>query len=234
MNILNRFVGYVGVRPAVCVDGPPDVEIIQKVLEGDSASFELIMRRYNQRLYRVVRSIVGVESDVEDVMQEAYFRAYQHLQQFEGRSTFSTWLTRIAVHEAIARRRKRQNQQAVVSGQAEAEGMEASGCHRDGAREASLKELRHLLASAVEALPVDLRLVFTMRMIERMSTNQTAECLDLSTANVKARLHRARALLRSWIDQRIGEEARQLYVFNGEPCDRVVKNVLERIARDPA
>ncbi|MEO6809930.1 MAG: RNA polymerase sigma factor [Isosphaeraceae bacterium] len=217
----------------MCADAPSDNEIIRRVLDGDSASFELIMRRYNQRLYRVVRSIVGVESDVEDVMQEAYFRAYQYLQQFEGRSAFSTWLIRIAVHEATARRRKRQSQR-VVSGDAEAEGMGTSGSDRDGAQEASLKELRHLLASAVEALPVDLRLVFTMRMIERMSTNQTAECLDLTTANVKARLHRARATLRSWIDQRIGEEARQLYVFNGEPCDRVVKNVLERIARDPS
>lgn len=233
MNLLDRLVGCVGVRTAVSADSLADNEVVQRVLDGDTASFELIMRRYNQRLYRVVRSIVGVESDVEDVMQDAYFRAYQHLGQFEGRSAFSTWLIKIAVHEATARRRKRQSQRS-VSDPAETERMGASGSDRDGAHEASLKELRHLLASAVEALPVDLRLVFTLRMIERMSTVQTAECLDLTTANVKARLHRARALLRSWIDQRIGEEARRLYEFNGEPCNRVVKNVLERIARDPS
>ena len=84
----------------------PDEEIVERVLRGDHASFELIMRRYNQRLFRVARSIIGEDSEAEDIVQEAYFRGYQHLGQFEGRSLFSTWLTKIAVHEATARRRK--------------------------------------------------------------------------------------------------------------------------------
>jgi RNA polymerase sigma-70 factor, ECF subfamily len=219
-------------RPMPFADLRADEEVVRRVLDGDTASFELIMRRYNQRLFRVIRSIVGNEAEAEDVMQETYLRAFKNLRQFEGRSAFSTWLTRIAVYEATARRRKQRRLRLVAPGQAETGAFASAATPRDAAQEANLNELRHVLASAVDALPTDLRLVFTLRMVERLSTDQTAECLNLSTSNVKVRLHRARSLLRAGIDQRIGEETRRLYVFDGEHCDRVVRNVLERLSRE--
>src|SRR6185312_14487543 len=220
-------------RPDECPEPLADEEIVRRVLEGDTASFELIMRRYNRLLFRVARSILGNDSEAEDVLQEAYLRAFEHLRRFEGRSRFSTWLTKIAVYEATGRRRKQRRLRLVPSGDPRSdETMPSYSIERDGLEEASLKELRQLLTGAVDSLPTDLRVVFTLRMVERLSTEETAESLGLSTSNVKVRLHRARTTLRAWIDQRIGEEARQLYAFDGEHCDRVVRNVLERLARD--
>ena len=218
------------------VDGPPagkllsDEAVVARVLGGDVASFELIMRRYNQRLFRVARSIVGEDAEAEDVVQEAYVDAYQHLAQFEGRAQFSTWLTKIAVYEALARRRKQRQLRLMTPGDAEIDPMELRSPSRDAAEQASQRELGQVLAAAVEALPAELRLVITLRLVERLSTQETAECLGLTPANVKVRLHRARLLLRSWIDQRIGKETRQLYAFDGERCDRIVERVKSRIA----
>jgi len=214
--------------PPTVPSAPTDEEIVHRVLEGDTASFELIMRRYNQRLFRVVRSIVGGETETEDVMQETYLRAYEHLGQFESRSLFSTWLTRIAVHEATARRGKHRRLRLAAT---DSPGVGQPAAGRDAVEEASLKELGHVLAAAVDALPAELRVVFTLRVVERLSTEQTAESLELTPANVKVRLHRARLALQSWIDRKIGEEARRLYMFAGEDCDRVVWKVLERIGR---
>ena len=216
---------------AACVAGMPAAEplsdeaVVARVLGGDVASFELIVRRYNQRLFRVARSIVGEDAEAEDIVQEAYVNAYQHLTQFEGRAPFSTWLTRIAVYEASARRRKRQQLRLVTSGDVEIESMEARPVNRDAAEVASQRELGRVLAAAIEALPPELRLVFSLRLVERLSTQETADCLELTPANVKVRLHRARLLLRSWIDQRIGKETRDLYAFDGARCDRIVAAV---------
>jgi RNA polymerase sigma-70 factor (ECF subfamily) len=209
---------------------PADEDIVRSVLAGDNASFELIMRRYNRLLFRVARSIVGNDSEAEDVLQEAYLRAFEHLHRFQGRCRFSTWLTKIAVHEAMNRRRRLRRLGLVTSGDPGAMETVSYPVDRDGLEEASLNELRNLLTDAVDSLPSELRLVFTLRMVERLSTEQTAECLSLSTANVKIRLHRARSLLRSWIDRRIDEESRRLYAFDGERCDRVVRIVFERLA----
>lgn len=209
-----------------------DEEIIRRVLAGDAASFELIMRRYNRLLFRVARSIAGNDAEAEDVLQETYLHAFEHLRHFEGRSRFSTWLTRIAMHEA-GRRRKRHRLRFVFPA---IEGNDFAGADpigRDGLEEASREELRRLLVAAIDSLPRDLRVVFTLRIVERLSTEETAECLNLSQANVKVRLHRARSALRQWIDDRIGEESRRLYAFGGEHCDRVVRAVMERLARDP-
>jgi RNA polymerase sigma-70 factor (ECF subfamily) len=208
---------------------PADEEIVRRVLAGDTASFELIMRRYNRLLFRVARSIVGDDSEAEDVLQEAYLHAFEHLNTFEGRSRFSTWLTRIAVHEATGRRRKLRRLRLIRPGDGGEEPVLSYPVDRDGLEEASLNELRHLLVDAVDSLPPELRVVFTLRLVERLSTEQTAECLSLSPSNVKVRLHRARVALQRWIDRRIGEESRELYAFAGEHCDRVVRNVLERL-----
>jgi len=210
---------------------PADEDIVRSVLAGDNASFELIMRRYNRLLFRVARSIVGNDTEAEDVLQEAYLRAFEHLHRFQGRCRFSTWLTKIAVHEAMNRRRRLRRLGLVTSGDSGANEMVSYRVARDGLEEASLNELRNLLTTAVDSLSPELRLVFTLRMVERLSTEQTAEYLNLSASNVKIRLHRARSHLQTWINRRIGEESRQLYAFGGDRCDRVVRIVLYRLAR---
>jgi len=211
------------------IEPAPDTEIVRRVEQGDIAAFEIIMRRYNQRLFRVARGIVGNDVEAEDVVQEAYVRAFEHLDQFAGRSQFSTWLTKIAVYEALARRRTQHRLQLV--GAAEIDSMPSHRSSPDASEAASSRELRHILADAVDALPEELRAVVALRMIEKLSTAETAECLDLTPANVKTRLHRAKLLLRTSIDARLGEEVRQLYAFDGERCDRIVAQVFARIAK---
>ena len=205
-----------------------DVEVIDRVRSGDTAAFELIMRRYNQRLFRVARSIVGEDMEAEDVVQEAYISAFKNLHQFQSRSAFATWLTKIAVYAASARQRK----QHLFRRAATEFAIDPMNNHSqtDAATEASRRELGNVLAQAVDALPDDLRTVFTMRMVEQMDTDEVAECLELTPANIKVRLHRAKLRLRCWIDNQIGHEARQLYLFDGQRCDRIVANVLARIS----
>jgi RNA polymerase sigma-70 factor (ECF subfamily) len=180
-------------------------------------------------LFRVVRGIIGEDSEAEDIVQEAYVRAFQNLRQFEGRSLFATWLTKIAVYEATARRRK-QRRLSLVGDDTEFEAMADQSNQRDATEQASQGELGAVLAGAVDRLPAELRVVFAMRMIEGLSTEETAECLELSEANVKTRLHRARAQLQTWIDRQIGKESRDLFMFDGARCDRIVANVMSRIS----
>lgn len=206
-----------------------DDAIVSRVLQGDLAAFELIMRRYNQRLFRIIRPIVSDDDEAEDVLQETYLRAYEHLAQFEHRARFSTWVTRIAVHEASARRSRRQRMRMLSDGAADAWPSDARHSHA-GESEASMRELRDVITREMEALPQELCVVFTMRMIEGMDTDETAACLGLSPSNVRVRLHRARTLLQSRIDDRIGSEVRRLYQFDGERCDRIVRLVLTRLS----
>jgi RNA polymerase sigma-70 factor, ECF subfamily len=204
-----------------------DVQVVERVLAGDVAAFELLMRRYNQRLFRIARSIIGDDAEAEDIVQETYLHAYKNLKQFQQRSAFSTWLTKIAIYEASARRRKRNRLQIITPSETNAMPHPAANVE-DGIDQ---KELGLLLGEAVDSLPAELRLVFTLRSVEQMSTELTAECLGISEANVKIRLHRARMQLKNWIDNRIGEESRRLYQFDGERCNRIVNNVMPQLAK---
>lgn len=206
-----------------------DEDVMLRVLAGDVASFELIMRRYNQRLFRVARGIVSDDGEAEDVVQEAYLLAFEHLAKFEGRSRFSTWLTRIAVNEASARRRRRRRVLVVDLHEAEAIAVAGANPLDEADEQASMRELGDVLRQAVEELPSDFRAVFTLRLVEGLSTDEVAECLGLSPENVKVRLHRARTRLRKTIEQGLGHEVRRLYQFDGERCDRIVSSVLSRL-----
>ena len=173
-------------------------EIVRRVKAGETGLFELLFRRHRQRVYRIARAIVRDDAEAADVVQEAYLRAYAHLDQFAGRAAFSTWLTRIAVYLAWDRARLRGRQKekrAVPAGGGDAAEAEI-GTDSDPERQAFGKEVKTILETAVDALPDRYRAVFMMREIEEMSTAETAECLNLSQDIVKTRLHRARALLR--------------------------------------
>jgi RNA polymerase sigma-70 factor (ECF subfamily) len=188
------------------------------------------MRRYNQRLFRVSRSILGNDAEAEDVTQDAYVRSYMHLDQFDGRARFSTWLTRIAVHEALARARKRQR---IVEIDAASESMESHMKMESKApspeQEVLAQTMRIVLERAVDRLPETYRSVFMLRQVEGMTTAETAECLDLSEETVKVRLHRARSLLRKEIYAQTGAATVSAFQFMGARCDRMVSAVMERI-----
>src|SRR5262249_32973005 len=172
--------------------------IVDRVRSGDLALFEILMRRHNQRVYRVARAVVRGEAEAEDVMQQAYINAFLHLNQFEQRSQFSTWLTRITVHEALARRRKHRPQEALPSADRSGnEGIMESliAPDADPERQAYGAELGRLLESAVDALPETYRSVFMLREIEGLSTSEAAASLELGEEAVKTRLHRARAMV---------------------------------------
>jgi RNA polymerase sigma-70 factor, ECF subfamily len=154
-----------------------DETVIRRVKDGEIALFEIVMRTYNQRLYRIIRSILGTDSDVEDVLQEAYLKAYGHLDQFEGRSSFATWLTKIAVYEAMARARKGRRFQPleVTMGDDESPVVELRSTLPDPEQNASQHELKRLIEEAVDHLPDSFREVFVMREIEQMNQAETAE-----------------------------------------------------------
>lgn len=194
---------------------------------GDEASFSLLMRRHNQRLFRLARAVVRDAREAEDVVQEAYVRAFTHLDRFEGRARFATWLSRIALHEALARVRRVRRFAAVEK---EVTLSDLPAARPPGPEEqAANRELASALAAAVDGLPESHRAVFVLREVEGLSTAETAGVLGLSEPNVKVRLHRARAALRSDLERRLGGEVPRLWSFAGERCDRVVTAVLARL-----
>lgn len=198
-----------------------DEEVVARVLAGDTSLFEILMRRYNQRLFRVSRGILADDAEAEDVVQEAWLRAFRELAGFRGEARFSTWLTRIACHEALARSRKRWRLVPTDGGEPPDPPAEAPGPERD----VENRELQALLRAAVELLPDPLRSVFCLREVEGLSTEQTADALGLTIENVRVRLHRAKRNLRQALDERVGREVRRLYLFDGARCDRLVENV---------
>ena len=212
-------------------EGWTDEEIVDRVRAGETALYEIIMRRYNQRLYRVARAILRDDNEAEDVMQDAYVRAYQHLDQFARRAPFSSWLTRIAVHEALARVRQRNRTQQIAEGEVEGEFvMNLAEPSPNPEQTASTAELGHLLEEALLALPEQFRTVVIFRDVEELNTEETAEALEISEENVKIRLHRGRAMVRGWLFQRVGAKARDAFPFMGARCDRVVRNVFARLS----
>ena len=201
-----------------------DEEIVHQVSSGDVQMFEVLMRRYNQRLYRAARAILQDDAEAEDAVQQAYLNAYRHLHQFEGRAQFSTWLTRIAVYEALARRRRvRGNPTSSEHGLAET----SASPSPDPERQAYGKELSVLLESAVAGLPDGHRSVFMLREVDGLSTAETARHLRISEATVKTRLHRAKGLLQRKLHAVTPAEA---FSFDGARCDRLVAGVMRRLA----
>lgn len=205
-----------------------DEEVVARVLAGDTALFEILMRRYNQRLFRIARGILADDAEAEDVMQEAYMRAFRELAGFRGEARFATWLTRIAAHEALARARKRRRLVPIDGGEPPDPPAPTTGPERETAN----RELQAVLRDAVEALPDPLRAVFCLREVEGLSSEQTADALGITAENVRVRLHRAKLGLRQRLDQRIGREVRRLYLFDGPRCDRVVAGVFARLSAD--
>lgn len=223
-------------NPPSAAEANSDPALIARVRAGEGAAFELIMRRYNQRLYRVARAILRDPAEAEDVVQEAYVRAYARLSDFVGPEGFGAWLSRIASNEALGRIRKRGRVVAIDDwrgrdgGDTEERGIDTMPSPHPGPeRLAASTELRGLLEDAIDALPEDFRAVFVLRAVEGLSVAETAASLGIVEATVKTRLHRARRLLRERIAARVDATAPDAFAFAGARCDRIVAHVTARL-----
>jgi RNA polymerase sigma-70 factor (ECF subfamily) len=213
------------------IDGWTDQQVIDRVRAGDTALYEIIMRRYNQRLYRIARAILRDDAETEDAIQDAYVLAYQHLDQFAGLAAFSTWLTRIAVHEALRRLRLRRRSPQLEDSDCDEEGpMTTVEPSPDPEQRASMEELRQVLEQTVLELPDAYRSVVMLRDVEELSTAETAAVLELTEQNVKVRLHRGHAMMRDRLLTLVGSNGRDAFPFMGSRCDRVVQGVFARLS----
>ncbi len=200
----------------------PDNQLVRRVLEGESACFEILVHRHSQRVYRAARAILRDDDEAADVVQDTFVRAYRKLGQFVGLAKFATWLTKIGVYEARARRRKSRARAVTRRQPADAkESRNDPDPGLDPERGVLAREVRALMEAAIEDLPDLYRTVFVMRMVEEMSTAETAEILDLSQDVVKTRLRRARALLREKLRAAVGPLGREAFRFAGERCQRM-------------
>lgn len=202
-----------------------DEEIVRRILQGEKHLYEVLMRKFNLRLYRISRSIVNDDMEAEDVMQTAYLNAYLQLSAFQHKSGFGTWLTRILINESLLHKKKQQKRRELVSDKA------ACDHHSDTPLKGLMnKELKTLLEKAVSGLPEKYRLVFVMREIEEMSTLETMDVLQLSESNVKVRLNRAKEMLRNDLSDYY--RAHQLFEFNLVRCDRIVHFVMRQLSSE--
>jgi RNA polymerase sigma-70 factor (ECF subfamily) len=221
---------------------PADEDLLSLVRRGDAAAFRSIIKGNNQRLFRLARGVLGDDAEAEDVVQETYLRAFTHLDQFKGSSSLSTWLARIAINEALGRRRRKR----AMTGLAELSHAE----HEDGRagvipfllthaepsdpeHAVARAEIRRLLERAIDALPAAFRIVFVLREIEQMSVEETARCLGIPAETVKTRLHRAKAKLRRGLDEQLAAGLADIFPFAGARCDRLTAAILRRLGFRP-
>jgi RNA polymerase sigma factor (sigma-70 family) len=215
---------------AVAAENIPDKEVIGRVLAGETNLYAILVRRYNQRLYRVAVSVIDDEAEAEDAMQVAYIKAFENLKKFEYKSAFSTWLTRILINECLLRTKKR-NQSLSMN-----DDMIENELQRRFARNPQTpltsvvnSELKKVLENAICQLPEKYKTVFVMRELENMSVAETQECLNISEVNVKVRLNRAKAMLRSSITSLYQKE--DLLDFHLTRCNRMTENVMREIEK---
>lgn len=218
-----------------------DAEIAQRIGAGDEDTFRLLMRRYNQTLYRTARSILKDDAESEDAVQDAYLLAYRAMGKFRGDAKLSTWLVRIVVNEAIGRLRKRKRHAEVIqlNGATERFDEDAevnmSELSREQPERAAMRaETRRLLETNIDQLPDAFRTVFVLRAIEEMTVEEAAVCLGIPQATVRSRYFRAKGLLREALAREIDFAVEDAFSFAGERCDRIVVGVLARLKQSRA
>lgn len=212
-----------------------EAELIENAKRRDEAAFRSIMEQNNRRLYRLARTVLKDDGEAEEVVQETYLRAFAALPTFRGEASLSTWLTRIALNEALGRKRKARTQVelGMVDAMQEKSGqiivfptMNSDNPERDIAR----REIRKLIEHAIESLPESFRLVFVLRDVEEMSIEETARLLAIRPETVKTRLHRARRLLRQCLDRQLAGTLKDSFPFAGARCQRITETVLSRLS----
>lgn len=205
-----------------------DGEIIQEILAGEKQCFEAIIRRYNTYLYKIGRSYGFDHDDTEDLMQEVYVSAYTHLKDFANRSSFKTWLVRIMLNSCYHKREKYKCRESSLlqqtTGNRFPSALQLQSKQYTGENIVLMKELGHIIEAALLKIPQDFRLVFTLRELNGLSTQETSEVLSITSGNVKTRLNRAKALLRTEISKIYTRE--DIFEFNLIYCDKIVGKVM--------
>ncbi len=213
--------------PPVAGSAPSDLEIVRRVRGGELALFELLIRRHNPRVYRAIRALLREEAEVEDAMQQTYLLAFARLDEFAGAAAFSTWLTRIAINEALGRLRRTGRVERLDAPEAEDE---APGPpDRSPEDRAAGHEAMAFLQRALDRLPPAHRVVFMLRDVQELSTAEAAEALGISDDLVKVRLHRARRALREELADATGQAYAEAFPFLAPRCDRIVAAVMPRL-----
>ena len=211
-----------------------DQELVGQARERNEAAVRLITKRYNRRLFRIARSILRNDAEAEDVVQETYVRAFTGLDMFRGDAAFGTWITRIAMNEALGRLRRRRptvdwESYSVNRKEAEIISFPASAVSGDPERTMAQGEIRAVLEQAIDELPDAFRSVFVARIVEGMSVEETADLFGLQAETVKTRLHRARVLLRTEIDKQLGPALTSSFPFDGRRCERMTDSLVRRV-----
>lgn len=213
-----------------------DVEIARGIACGDVHAMEHLMRVNNRTMFRTARAVLRDDAEAEDAVQDAYLQAYRSIGSFRGDSKLSTWLVRIVVNEALARRRKDARRAAIVpirGGGAEEHEYEAEAEMRDQdgpESDAQRSELRRLLEQKIDELPETYRAVFMLRALEELPVDETAAVLGIPEATVRTRFFRARSRLREALSQEMDMAFDDAFAFLGERCDRIVARVLARLS----
>lgn len=203
--------------------------------QRDESAIRLIIQRYNRRLYRIARGILRDDAEAEDAVQEAYLKAFQHLDDFRGDAAFGSWLCRIVMNEALGRRRRRRPM--VDWSTMEEDGKSGSEIVRlrvetaraDPERATAQRQIQQLLEQAIDELPEDFRLVVVARAVEEMSVEETAGLLGIAPETVKTRLHRARHRLRASLEAKVGPLFKDIFPFEDPRCARIADNVVRQI-----
>ena len=209
-----------------------EAELIARAKARDEAALRAILKANNRRLFRIARGILRNDSEAEDVVQETYIRALTHLDGFRGDASLSTWLSRIAMNEAMGRLRGKPRSldlDSLPPNKHEAEIIPLPNASSDPEKSMAQRQIQEVVERAIDALPEPFRLVFIMRVMEEMSVEETAALLSLKPETVKTRLHRARALLRHNVEKEIGPIVLDAFPFAGRRCERLTETVLKRL-----
>src|SRR5215471_13422768 len=221
------------------LDALQDADLVRMAIQRNEGAFRIIMQRHNRRLYRCARSIMRDDNEAEDIVQEAYVKTFSNLASFRGDSSLATWLTRIALNEALARIRRRPTVELDAldtndRGKAEIIPFPLMAKNTDPERTAAQLEIRRLIERAIDGLPEPFRIVFVMREIEDMSVEEAANFLGLRQSTVKTRLHRARRLLRKALDTQLSSTLAEAFPFGGMRCARMTEVILQRLGVSPS
>ena len=217
------------------MSAPADALLAARTASGDEEAFEALMRRFNQKLFRVARSILKNDADAEDALQEAYLQAYRRMADFRGESQLGTWLTRIVINQSLMRLRAGKRDRVILPfTQPDGSDMDLTEEIADEGAESPpdatfRAEIRRMLEHHIDALPLPMRTVLVMRDVEDMSVQETADSLGIPSATVRTRLFRARAMLRDRLARHTDTATLDLFGFDGARCDRIVTAVLARL-----
>ena len=220
-------------KPTATLERTSERELIGLACGGSGAAFREIMRRNNRRLFRAARGIIGTDWEAEEVVQDAYVRAFRALGTFRQEAALGTWLTRIVINEAQGRLRGRRETMPLTELDDKTMGeiiqFPGGALNADPERQAAIREIRILLEGAIDALPASFREVFILRHVEGLSTEETAHVLSIESETVKTRLHRARTRLQRALQDQLAPALKDTFPFEGERCRRLTRTVLHRL-----